>query len=220
MNKSDDFDLDFDKDLSFDSDSESTDEDDLFSSSSSDESNELDELNDENTLDRKETKKSAFKVIIMGIIFVVVIFGVVGLIQKLTNRDKIENKPNKVVETQKIDNKNNAINTQTPVVNNPITSNQNDWKEFTGSQSIEYIENLIDSTFSITSIKNYVKIVDEYNLEMKTIISGAMSGFTGTYEIELPYSKGKLLNIGDKFSVQVKTGKYNDGRLIVDEIIY
>lgn len=220
MNKSDDFDLDFDNDLSFDSDSESTDEDDLFSSSSSDESNELDELNDENTLDRKETKKSAFKVIIMGIIFVVVIFGVVGLIQKLTNRDKIENKPNKVVETQKIDNKNNAINTQTPVVNNPITSNQNDWKEFTGSQSIEYIENLIDSTFSITSIKNYVKIVDEYNLEMKTIISGAMSGFTGTYEIELPYSKGKLLNIGDKFSVQVKTGKYNDGRLIVDEIIY
>ena len=45
------------------------------------------------------------------------------------------------------------------------------------------------------------------------------SWFTGTYTLEIPYSKGTKLHIGDSFKVKVQIGEYK-GKTVVDGIKY
>ena len=74
--------------------------------------------------------------------------------------------------------------------------------------------------FTVTNIKNYVKVIDsESNLMIKTILKGSLSGFLGMYELEVPYNKGKLLNLGTSFKVKVQVGTYKD-RVIIGDIEY
>ena len=79
----------------------------------------------------------------------------------------------------------------------------------------------MQSTFSVTAIKHYVKVIDNSNnIELKTVLYGALAGFTGTYELEIPYSKGSKLNIGDYFTVSVQIGSMPNGKTIIGDIKY
>lgn len=106
------------------------------------------------------------------------------------------------------------------VVQENQNSTSNSWVKFSGADNLTFNENYVASTFTVTAINHYVKVVDgESNLEVKTVLTGTLSGFIGTYELEVPYSKGCRLSIGNYFNVEVQVGSSNE-KTVVGEIKY
>lgn len=115
----------------------------------------------------------------------------------------------------------NQQGSNTPI-NNNVNSNSNGWVKFNATDSnVEFADDLMESTFTITDISHYVKRVDSSgnNISVRTVLTGNLSGFVGTYELELPYSKGQRLDIGTSFKVNVQYGVYGD-RTVIGEIKY
>ena len=115
----------------------------------------------------------------------------------------------------------NQQGSNTPI-NNNVNSNYNGWVKFNATDSnVEFADDLMESTFTITDISHYVKRVDSSgnNISVRTVLTGNLSGFVGTYELELPYSKGQRLDIGTSFKVNVQYGVYGD-RTVIGEIKY
>lgn len=98
------------------------------------------------------------------------------------------------------------------------------WQEFNltdSDKSIVYNEEYSPSEFTITNIKNYVCIsdADSSYIRIKTTLSGQISGCPGVYELDVPYSIGQALKVGQRFDVQVLYGTYG-GRTVVGDIRY
>lgn len=160
-------------------------------------------------------KKTAIKVAALGIGIIVVAFLLVGIINKVSSGAKAE-----------ITGSNNTQTTQQTTSNQSNQSQQstatsNGWVKFTEASGLTFATNYTDATFTITDINHYVKVVDsENNVEVKTVLTGSLSGFIGTYELEVPYYKGIKLNIGNHFDVKVQIGKTSGGKMVVGEIAY
>lgn len=148
--------------------------------------------------------KQAIIIAIIGIIIMTLTFGIVKWLTGSKNEPK-ENVVNPPSQTDNIP----QNNVQT-----------NSWSQFSAADNLTFNENYVDSVFTVTSINHYVKVVDsEKNLMVKTVLTGTLSGFVGTYEIEVPYSKGSLLSIENYFNVEVQIGNFN-GKKVVGEIRY
>lgn len=148
--------------------------------------------------------KQAIIIVVIGIIIMALTFGIVKWLTGSKNEPK-ENVVNPPSQNDNIP----QNNTQT-----------NSWSKFSAADNLTFNENYVDSVFTVTSIDHYVKIVDnEKNLMVKTVLTGTLSGFVGTYEIEVPYSKGSLLSIENYFNVEVQIGNFN-GKKVVGEIRY
>ena len=55
---------------------------------------------------------------------------------------------------------------------------------------------------------------------VKSVLTGALSGLSGTYEIEVPYTVASKVNPGDFFDVTVEMGTDTRGKTVVGEILY
>ena len=163
-------------------------------------------------------------VVALVIIIIVAIF--IGKSDKKQNND--EESKHQVTSNQNVDNimstksnksTTNKSNPETVVVNS-TTDSMFTWTEITDFEALEYNTDYTELTFTITDIKHYVRTVDvNKNLSVKTSIIGSISGLSGTYVIDVPYEKGRLLQVGNSFTVQVKMASYK-GRTVVDEIKY
>lgn len=181
--------------------------------------------------DKKAVMKTAIIAIIIGLVIIASAFMVMRVIQgKAKQASPGASGDNKNIPkvTENVNNGNAVGNNNNEAVNNASSQNQNQqvvedtsgWKAFTTADNINFNTEYVDSIFTVTNIKNYVKIVDsESNLIVKTILTGSLSGFIGTYELELPYSKGSQLLAGNSFKVKVQLGKFNN-KVVVGEIKY
>lgn len=145
--------------------------------------------------DLKGHKKTAFVVIGVGL---VITLGIVGVMSMLGREPKENSEVNKE-------------NVQRPVeekVETPVQV-KSDWSEVEYTEIGNFVS--IDSSFTVTGVKHYVKVLGENELVMKTIATGTLSGFGGTYTIELPY---RNLKVGDKFNLPVKVGEYK-GKTVI-----
>ena len=52
------------------------------------------------------------------------------------------------------------------------------------------------------------------------MLTGALAGFAGTYELEVPYHLGSQIDAGLSFDVSVLMGTTADGKSVVGEIVY
>lgn len=163
-------------------------------------------------------KKTAIFTIICGIILIVVIFIVVNL---LSNASDKPSSYNNSINTESEHSESSEYNSNNQSVSQDTSSNSG-WTAFEDTNSeITFNEDYIDSIFTVTSHKNYVKIVDnKNNILVKTVLIGALSGYTGTYEIEVPYSMGSLVADGMSFEVKVQIGVTNSGQRVVGDIKY
>lgn len=76
--------------------------------------------------------------------------------------------------------------------------------------------NVINGDFTVTSIKAYVKDSKTGEKTVKAVVTGGISGLSGTYELEIPYSKAERLAVGDSFSVKYRIAKLNDYTIVGD----
>lgn len=79
---------------------------------------------------------------------------------------------------------------------------------------------LITSSFTITDITFYATAVNgQADKQVKTVLTGNISGLVGTYQIEVPYTTGGKLSIGNSFDISYNLIEAN-GYKVIDGIVY
>ena len=180
-----------------------------------------------------DTKKKALIFAGVGIVLVIGVIGVATLINGKINKSNTTNTTQTASTTTttsnvNVDNVMSTGNTQ-QVVQQPTVPQQSttvvvgdtfNWTEIEDDAQIVYNDSYSELTFTITGIKHYARSVDvNNNLVVKTTLTGSISGLSGTYSLDIPYSKGTKLVVGNQFTVQVLLGQYND-KIVVCDIVY
>lgn len=163
------------------------------------------------TQDKSAVIKTALTVIIAGVVILLLVFGFMRIFGGNKQPKNQANEPSNNTVQQ-------PTNDSTQNNNQSTTSSSADgWQAF-GKTSITFNEEYSKLTFTITGIKHLAKRVDSNgNLEVKTVLTGSLSGYGGTYELEVPYSTGYRLEEGKYFSVEVQVGNF-DGKSVIGEI--
>lgn len=177
-------------------------------------------------------KKTAIVAIIAGIAIIVVVLCFVSLMKKrnttqpndkgVTIVEQPVNQEQYVPQNKPIDTDANNImqSGNEPAGNTYIgnTSGNEKWTVIDDNQKIEFLTDYKELTFFITNIEHRAKMSDS-NLIVKTILTGSLSGMSGSYELEIPYFKGTQLHTGQEFTVKVLLGSFN-GKTVVGDIKY
>ena len=180
-----------------------------------------------NDFDEDGKKKRAF---ILGVVGVIIILGglmIAGVITRISKSSgKRETASVKTVseteastrvekESRKEEDKQETkaeSSTEAPVRRVSLTDGG--WDEIELSELA--FSNVINGDFTVTSIKAYVKDSKTGEKMVKAVVTGGISGLSGTYELEIPYSKAEKLSVGDSFSVKYRIAKLNDYTIVGD----
>lgn len=93
------------------------------------------------------------------------------------------------------------------------------WVQFDGNADLKLSEE-ISSEFTVTNVTQYAMIVDAgADKQVKTLLTGSISGLVGTYQLEVPFSKGTNLKAGSVFTIKYKLAQC-DGYSVVSDISY
>jgi len=178
----------------------------------SEESGDFGDNNVNDNGDKKDVVKTAIITIIIGII---IIIGLLVIMQVVNNKGD-----NKHTIENDIDKKSGLIANNLNK-NNVDGYNKDSWIRFKSSKGdIKFTEGYIDCMFTVTDVQDYMMVVDnDNNIAIKTIVWGNISGFKGTYQIEIPYKFNNQLLVGKDFEVKVKIGSYADKK-VIGEIKY
>jgi hypothetical protein len=180
-----------------------------------------------NDFDEDGKKKRAF---ILGVVGVIIILGglmIAGVITRISKgsgkretasvKTAVETEASTRVEKEsrkeeeKQDTKAES-STEAPVRRVSLTDGG--WDEIELSELA--FSNVINGDFTVTSIKAYVKDSKTGEKTVKAVVTGGISGLSGTYELEIPYSKAEKLAVGDSFSVKYRIAKLNDYTIVGD----
>ena len=181
----------------------------------------------DNDFDEDGKKKRAF---ILGVVGVIIILGglmIAGVITRISKSSgKRETASVKTVseteastrvekESRKEEDKQETkaeSSTEAPVRRVSLTDGG--WDEIELSELA--FSNVINGDFTVTSTKAYVKDSKTGEKTVKAVVTGGISGLSGTYELEIPYSKAEKLAVGDSFSVKYRIAKLNDYTIVGD----
>ena len=190
---------------------------------------------------RMDIKKTAIYAIIIGIVG----FIIVAIIIRISSASKNKNvEPTNVVETtnndvpqiedgeggkqvelndnytsETTDNQSNNGENSENYTSGSVSNNDPQYKNYIEFQEDDGIELISENegTFTITGIRHYAKIVDDLGtVTLVSRITGSISGLSGTFDLEIPYSKGIRLNIGNVFSIKYKIGEKSEKQIIYD----
>ncbi|MBO5387765.1 MAG: hypothetical protein J6A59_06430 [Lachnospiraceae bacterium] len=179
---------------------------------------------------KKEILKSSVIFIIAGILVLIIVAVLAGILKNKKESDTSSSNNysgEAVITSDEYNTTSDSYNTTSDNVNttngNQYNSNsdnrKNDWQKFDSTNEIQFISEPVNLSFTVTKVENYVKFVNDSNdMMVKTIATGALDGYTGTYEVELPYDKGSLLQPGAKLLVNVQVGEYK-GMSVVGELV-
>ena len=181
----------------------------------------------DNDFDEDGKRKRAF---ILGVVGVIIILGglmIAGVITRISKgsgkretasvKTAVETEASTRVEkeSRKEEEKQETkaeSSTEAPVRRVSLTDGG--WDEIELSELA--FSNVINGDFTVTSIKAYVKDSKTGEKTVKAVVTGGISGLSGTYELEIPYSKAEKLAVGDSFSVKYRIAKLNDYTIVGD----
>jgi hypothetical protein len=173
-------------------------------------------------------KKQAIITIIVGIIGVLLVIFIATRISSCAKQDDNDQTNSSKVEHttdrggQNVDDlmSDNKVDRPTSATQETVNKNDNTWVSIDKDQEVKFNKTYQELMFTVTGIEHLAKRVDSNgNLVVKTQLTGGISGLTGTYTLDIPYSKGVKLVVGDSFTVKVQLGTYS-GKTVVGEIVY
>lgn len=153
----------------------------------------------------------------IGLGIILIVFIIAGFIK--ANKDKPP-KDETVYETNTVVNVSPA-DSQVKTVENPVQQpvqqqvQYNDgWTVIEPDKSID-LDSEVSGVFTVTKIKHMARS-NGVETEVKTVASGSISGLTGTYDLELPYSLARFLTVGNTLKLKYKIGQINGSSIISD----
>lgn len=195
--------------------------------------------------DPKVTKKVALITIGCGLLLVVILFLVVGIFNKSGSsqgqsqnsgnisasttegtQSQVQQSQAQQGQTQQGQVQDQQSQAQQGVSINEFTSDgqgsstsDEGWTEFDEYSGVEWADSTLSSSFTLTSKRNLLRSVGDSAYEMKTVLTGSLSGFNGSFEIEVPYSIGSRLPIGSVINAEVKYGTDSEsGKMVVEKV--
>lgn len=188
---------------------------------------------DDNSKDN--LKKTAIIAAIAGVVIILVVILGAGLLKKKDKQEEVSSHGVTIVEqqqtvqqvqqpTQQVQVQPNADSIMQsgnePESNKTVDVNKKDggWTVIDGNQTIEFNSEYRELMFYITGIEHRAK-VEGNSVVVKTVLTGSLSGMSGTYEMDVPYNKGSQLTEGQEFRVYVLLGNFN-GKTVVGDIKY
>lgn len=191
-----------------------------------------DEEEPEYSEDSTALKKTAIVAIIAGAVILIII----GIIIRIKSGS--DNKANNIPEETEItvskdeagkevemsdgdnsDANNSGVDTENGGNESVTISQSNEDSGYIEIEPDDTIEELStnEGTFTITDIKFYAKKADQIgSVSVITRLKGSISGLSGTFEIEIPYSKGLAVSVGNVFKITYKLGDKNGNKVIYD----
>lgn len=181
-----------------------------------------------------KSKKTALIAIGVGVGILTLVFILASV---LLNKDKEEDKPTGQVthnvtnvdpnasgnnQGENSGNANDIMNDGPKrTQNNQVSaSSSTDWISFDDSAGISFNKDYSSLQFTITGIEHFALRTDPNgNLEVKTELTGSISGYAGTYKLTVPYSKGCQLKTGMTFDVSVQVGEFK-GKSVIGDIVF
>lgn len=151
-----------------------------------------------------------------GILIVVLICG-----RLLSNHNKVKNGNISTHEVESIVEEDTSTVTSTRASENVVNA-------YTGEESWVAIDSNTkipdglqsDGVFTVTDVKHFAKPSNSKNdKQIKSIVTGNISGLVGTFEFEIPFSKASKLSGGVSFKVSYSVAE-NNGYKVVEVIDY
>lgn len=159
------------------------------------------------TQDKADFKRTALTIIAIGVILLLLVLSFMRMFGG--GKKKPADTP--------VNNNQTVVNNE---VTQPSTNSYSDGWISIDKTDIAFSEEYVSAKFLITGIEHVARVVDEgNNLEIKTILTGSISGYTGTYKLDIPYYLGCQLVTEKSFDVQVQVGKFN-GKTVIGNIKY
>lgn len=129
---------------------------------------------------------------------------------------------NRIASNKKATTKTESPKQQAEVIhNNPVVNNatENGWVQVSIDNQINF-DSTIESSFTVTNIRHYALVTNKNNdKQLKSLVTGNISGLVGTYEIEIPFDKAQNLSVGAVFEVSYKITELN-GYSVISGIKY
>ena len=194
------------------------------STSDSDFSGAFEDNSQQDNENKNNVKKQAIITAVVGLIGILLVIFIATKISSCSKKNNSNNKKPAVEATDRDGQDVNDIMSDNKVerpTSSTITDlSSNSWISIDKNQSVVFNTDYKELMFTVTSINHLAKKVDiTGNLVVKTQLTGGISGLTGSYILDVPYSKGIKLVVGDSFTVKVQLGTYR-GKTVVGEIVY
>lgn len=174
---------------------------------------------DDSAMDSADEQKAKIKHIALfaiGIALVLIVgVGILARIKNMQSEPKV-NEHNTEIAYE--DDRTNVEQTAPVVQNNASnTSSNNGWNAVAYDSSWTMEESLT-GVFTVTSVNTYAKILVGNEVQVKTELTGSISGLGGTYTIELPVELTGVVSHGQQLNISYKISTSSNGSTIVGDI--
>lgn len=218
---------DFDGEDSNDFENYDDEEVDSFGGNLSDEEDILSDFSDNNNQSNPPRppvdKKRALIIGGIGLFLVLAVFIVAGFIKSAKEKKATLEESQVYEETQQeISSQSSVVETpiQQPVqqpiqqlVQQPVQADV-DWTVIEADKTIN-LDSEVTAVFTVTGIKHLAKQTG-VETAVKSVATGSISGLSGTYDIELPYSLARFVTVGNTLKLKYKIGQINGQSVVSD----
>lgn len=176
---------------------------------------------DDSAMDSADEQKAKIKHIALfaiGIALVLIVgVGILARIKNMQSEPKVNAHNNTEIAYE--DNSTNVEQTAPVIQNNAsnVVSSNNGWNAVTYDSSWTMEESLT-GVFTVTSVNTYAKILVGNEVQVKTELTGSISGLGGTYTIELPVELTGVVSRGQQLNISYKISTSSNGSTIVGDI--
>lgn len=180
----------------------------------------IDNSDDDSAMDSADEQKAKIKHIALFAIGIALVLIVgVGILARIKNMQS-EQKVNAHNDTEIAyeDDRTNVEQTAPVVQNNASNTSSNNGWNAVAYDSAWTMEESLTGVFTVTSVNTYAKILVGNEVQVKTELTGSISGLGGTYTIELPVELTGVVSRGQQLNISYKISTSSNGSTIVGDI--
>lgn len=174
---------------------------------------------DDSAMDSADEQKAKIKHIALFAIGIALVLIVgVGILARIKN---MQSEPEVNAHNTEIayeDNRTNVEQTAPIVQNNASNTSSNNGWNAVAYDSAWTMEESLTGVFTVTSVNTYAKILVGNEVQVKTELTGSISGLGGTYTIELPVELTGVVSRGQQLNISYKISTSSNGSTIVGDI--
>ena len=174
---------------------------------------------DDSAMDSADEQKAKIKHIALFAIGIALVLIVgVGILARIKNMQSDTKVNSRNTEIAYEDNRTNVEQTAPVIQNNASNTSSNNGWSAVAYDSAWTMEESLTGVFTVTSVNTYAKILVGNEVQVKTELTGSISGLGGTYTIELPVELTGVVSRGQQLNISYKISTSSNGSTIVGDI--
>jgi hypothetical protein len=163
-------------------------------------------------------KKRTFIIGGIGLGVILIVFIIAGFVKAHKDKSNVAYESSTEVSTQvSVAPQDSQVKTVETPVQQPVQQQvrySDGWSVIEPDKTVN-LDSEVSGVFTVTNIKHMARS-NGVETEVKSVASGSISGLSGTYDIELPYSLARFVTVGNTLKLKYKIGQINGNSIISD----